>query len=153
MRLYSAACVFRIAVGPGQDLFSAVKAVKDSLKRTRQRLALLVHPDKASNNELSRYKTVFDEAFKVLTAAHDTLIEAVEGRYDAGGGTAGAAGGGGGSKAGSTSQQQPRQQQPQAQARRAGRNPYDNMTGFNGGQPPWGFAGFNPNFYYYWTAQ
>jgi hypothetical protein len=80
MRLYSAVCVFRISVGAGQDLCSAVKAVKDSLKRTRQRMALLVHPDKAVN-ELQGYKAVFDEAFKVLTNAHDTLTEAAEGKY------------------------------------------------------------------------
>lgn len=131
MRLYSAVCVFRITAGPGQDIISAVRAVKDGLKRTRQRLALLVHPDKALN-ELSGYKEVFDEAFKVLTAAHETLTDAAEGKTDA---------------AGSRPQAQQQQQQSYGYANFAG--------GFPGG---WGFAGGFPGGAYpgagayYWST-
>jgi hypothetical protein len=128
MRLYAAVCVFRITHGPGQDLGSAVGAVKDSLKRTRQRLSLLVHPDKATN-ELSRYKGVFDEAFKVLTAAHEVLAAAADGKYE--GSTAGP-------------QQQQQQQQQGAYAGAAGYGPAG-FAGFAPGSfPTWGFAGFPP---------
>jgi len=129
MRLYSAVCVFRITAGPGQDMFSAVRAVKDGLKRTRQRLALLVHPDKALN-ELSGYKEVFDEAFKVLTAAHETLTDAAEGKADA-----------------ASSRPQPQAQQQQQQQGYG-------YTNFAGGFPgAWGFAGGFPGAgAYYWST-
>ena len=132
-RLFSAAAVFRIAPGAGQDLCAAVRAVKDGLKRTRQRLALLVHPDKAVN-ELQGYKEVFDEAFKVLTNAHETLSEAAEGKYVP--------------PAASTGPQPGQQQQQQQQAYGYGYS-YGpaGFAGFPGSFPgAWTYAGFPPGF-------
>lgn len=136
MRLYSAVCVFRISHGAGQDLGSAVRAVKDSLKKTRMTLSLLVHPDKATN-ELARYKPVFEEAFKVLTNAHETLTAAADGKYE-----------------GSTAQPQAQQQQqPQQGYGYAAGGP--GFAGYPGGFPggAWGFAGFPNGFNgFYYTA-
>jgi hypothetical protein len=86
-------------------------------------MVLLVHPDKASN-ELSEHKTVFDEAFKVLTNAYDALTAAAEGRYE--GGTAG-----------------PQQQQGAGFGYAAGG---PGFTGFPPGGFPWVFAGFQPGY-------
>jgi hypothetical protein len=136
-QLYSAVCVFRIDLGPTQDMMAAVRAAKDGLKRTRQRMVLLVHPDKASN-ELSEHKAVFDDAFKVLTNAYDTLTAAAEGRYE--GGTAGPG----------------QQQQAGAGFGFAAGGP--GFAGFGPGGFPWGFAGFPPGYGYgspggaYWQA-
>lgn len=135
MKLYSAVCVFRISIGAGQDMYSAVKAEKDGLKRTRQRLALLVHPDKANGSELSRYKAVFDSAFKCLTAAHDTLTAAAEGRYEECGGVGGAGAGAG------AAPRQPYQQPQYAGYAAAGGFPGGGFGGF-----PWGFPGYNPSY-------
>lgn len=130
MRLYAAVCVFRITHSPAQDLGSAVRAVKDSLKRTRQRLSLLVHPDKATN-ELSCYKGVFEEAFKVLTSAHEVLAAAADGKYE-------------GSTAGPQQQQQQAYTGPGYGYAGAAGGP-TGFTGFApGGFPTWGFAGFPP---------
>lgn len=102
-----------------------MRAAKDSLKRTRQRLSLLVHPDKA-NNELARYKSVFGEAFKVLTNAHETLTVAAEGKYE-----------------GSTADPQAQQQQQQQGGAYGFAGAAPGYTGFPGA---WGFAGFPPGF-------
>jgi DnaJ-class molecular chaperone len=125
--------MFRISYGAGQDLGSAVRAAKDSLKRTRQRVSLLVHPDKA-NNELARYKPVFEEAFKALTNAHDTLAAAADGKYE-----------------GSTADPQAQQQQQQGGAYGfagfAGAPP-----GYSGFPGTWGWPGFNGFPGAYWQA-
>jgi hypothetical protein len=135
LRLYSAMCVFRIATGSGLDLCGVVKGVADGLKRTRQRLALLVHPDKAIN-ELSGYKAVFEEAFKALINAHETLSTVVAGTY---------------SGTNRAPQQQPQQHHQTQQQQWFGFTP---AAGFPGGFT-WsypGFPGFPGSASFFYTA-
>jgi hypothetical protein len=75
--LFGAASLFRVALLPGRDLADSVRAAREGLKRTRARLALLVHPDKAVGG-LGRHKAVFDEAFRALEDAHATLTAAAD---------------------------------------------------------------------------
>ncbi|KAF6256106.1 hypothetical protein COO60DRAFT_1702471 [Scenedesmus sp. NREL 46B-D3] len=79
LQLQAAMAVFRVDCPAGADATRSVRDAKDSLKRTYNKLALLVHPDKANQNGHEAYRSVSEEAFKVLNSANDLLTRVASG--------------------------------------------------------------------------